>query len=226
MKQVKESGIYKEIPGIGTWEKFCKSVGMSSKTADEGILRLRVFGQEFLLACQQLKVGYRDLRKLQQLANEGEVIIDQEANVITIGEESIPINEEHADDLQAAIEKIIEDKAEVTKRVEKLEKGLSAAVKEETKSLKAEKDALVKEVKRLKPFDPGEKDFQASVDQMEEVKDATLSTIALISKFIIREDIQNDPVSMGLIEGHMQSLELCLTDLRKRWEEKVNLYGE
>ncbi|MEN6375355.1 MAG: hypothetical protein ABFD75_11335, partial [Smithella sp.] len=59
-----------------------------------------------------------------------------------------------------------------------------------------------------------------------EIKDITLQGIAAISKFIIRDDVQDDPVIMGQVEGHIQSLELCLADLRKRWEEKVNLYGE
>jgi len=224
LKEVKERKVYRGLPGIGTWEKFCESVGMSKTMVDDGIRDLRTFGENFLTAAGNLKVGYRDLRKLRYLVNEGEVVIDQDANVITVGEEKIPIDGDHTEDLQAAIEKVIEEKTSLTQQVEKLKKNVDEVVKEETKSLKAEVKALVKEVKRLKPFDPEEKDRSFCAEQMEEIRDVTMQCIATMSKFIIRDDIQGDVVILGQVEGHIQMLEMCLGDLRKRWEEKVNLY--
>lgn len=223
MREVKEQKIYRDIPGVGTWEKFCESVGMSRQKVDEDLTNLATFGEDFLTTCQQLSVGYRELRKLRQLTYDGTVSIDGEC--LRIGDEAIPINQDHADDLQAAIEKIIEEKTTLTQQVEKLQRGVDEVVKEETKSLKAEVKALVKEVKRLKPFDPEEKDRSFCAEQMEEIKDITLSCIATMSKFLVRDDVQEDPVIMGQVEGHIQTLELCLSDLRKRWEEKVVLFG-
>ncbi|HPL63453.1 MAG TPA: hypothetical protein PK587_06785 [Syntrophales bacterium] len=225
LKQVKDSKIYKKLPEIGTWEKFCESVGISKSSADEGIDNLKTFGENFLTTCRQLSVSYHDIRQLRYLTQDGEVVLDQDANTITIADETIPIDEDHAEDLQAAIEKVIEQNTTLTQQAEKLKKGADEVVKEETKSLRAEVKALVKEVKRLKPFDPDEKDRSFCAEQMEEIKDATLSCIATMSKFIVRDDVQEDPVIMGQVEGHIQTLELCLADLRKRWEEKVVLFG-
>jgi len=224
MRDVKASKIYRDIPGVETWEKFCDSVGMSRAKVDEDLANLAAFGEEFFTACQQLSVGYRDLRKLRQLTSDGSVVI--EGDCLRIGEEAIPINQDHADELQEAIEKVIAESASLTQQVEKLKKSVDEVVKEETKSLKTEVKALVKEVKRLKPYDPEEKDRSFCAEQMEEIKGQTMMVIATMSKFIIREDIQGDPAIMGQIEGHMQMLELCLSDLRHRWEENVKLFEE
>lgn len=222
LKDVKANKLYRDIPGIGTWEKFCDSVGMSRQKVDEDLANLAAFGEEFLTTCQQLSVGYRELRKLRQLTLDGSVVIDAEC--IRIGEEAIPINEDHADDLQVAIERIIEDKDKLSQRVEKLEKNLDAAVAEETKGLKSEVKTLVKEVKRLKVFDPEEKDQSWCVDQLKEINGSVLESVAMISRFIVDDRAKEDPVIMGQVEGQLQTIELALAELRKRWENAVNLY--
>lgn len=210
---VKKSKGYK---GIGTWADYCKHVGLDRHTIDQQILNLHTFGQEFLETVTTFGVGYRDMRKLRQLADNGTITIDAEC--ITIGEETIPINEEHAEDLQVAIEKILEERVKLNERVDKLEKNLDAVVKEETKGLKEEVRALVKEVKRLKPFDPEERDISFAVDQMDGIKENTLSTVALMSSFLVDERVQAEPLIMGQVEGFLQTIELALSDLRKRWE--------
>lgn len=47
MKEVKESKIYKDVPGIGTWGNFCKSAGKDRHTVDQDLLNLAAFGEEF-----------------------------------------------------------------------------------------------------------------------------------------------------------------------------------
>lgn len=108
LKEVKESKIYRDIPGLGTWENFCDSVGMSRQKVDEDLSNLASFGEDFLLMCQQLSIGYRDLRKLRQLTHEG--CIQIEDNLVVIGNESIPLDSDHREDLQAALERVIETK--------------------------------------------------------------------------------------------------------------------
>jgi hypothetical protein len=108
LKEVKDTKVYRDVPGIGTWEKFCDSVGMSRQKVDEDILNLETFGEDFMTTCRGLHVGYRELRQLRQLTNDGTVVID--ADCLKIGEESIPINIDRADDLQNAIDWIITEK--------------------------------------------------------------------------------------------------------------------
>ncbi|MCF6267756.1 MAG: hypothetical protein L3J57_14620 [Desulfuromusa sp.] len=110
LKQVKSQKIYRDIPGVGSWEKFCDSVGMSRAKVDEDLQNLAAFGEDFLLTCQQFSLGYRDLRKLRQLNHDGSVEIQD--NLIVIGDESIPLDSDHHEDLQAAIERMLDDKNE------------------------------------------------------------------------------------------------------------------
>ncbi|MFZ2949193.1 MAG: hypothetical protein WA003_06880 [Desulfuromonadaceae bacterium] len=222
LKQVKESKIYRDVPGIGTWDKFCESIGKSRRHIDEDLLNLQVFGEEFLGYVSGLGVGYRELKQLRQLTHDGSVIID--GDCLTIENESIPIDQDHAEELQAAIERIINDRQQINSRVEKLEKQFKSAVDEETKGLKLEKKTLLKEVERLKPFDPEEKDRSFASAQMSAIQDATLELVTQMSKFIVRPDVTDDPVIMGQVEGHMQTAELALKDLRSRWEDTVNLF--
>jgi hypothetical protein len=216
---VKKSKGYR---GIGTWADYCNHVGLDRHTIDQQLLNLHTFGAEFLETVTSFGVGYREMRKLRQLASDGSIVIDAEC--ITIGEETIPINEDHAEDLQIAIERVLEDRTKLNARVERLEKNLDEVVKEETKGLKAEVKALVKEVKRLRPYDPEEKDLSFATEQLQGIKEATLSTVALISSFIVDERVQQEPVIMGQVEGHMQTIELALSDLRRRWETVANLF--
>jgi len=216
---VKKSKGYK---GIGTWADYCKYAGLDRASIDEQLKSLHVFGEEFLMTVSNFGVGYREMRRLRQLANDGAITVDAEC--IQIGEETIPINEEHAEDLQVAIERILEDRTKLNARVERLEKDVEGVVKEETKGLKEEVKALIREVKRLKPFDPGEKDLSFAADQLAGIKDAVLQAVALISSFLVDERVQQEPVIMGQVEGHLQTAELALADLRKRWERAANLY--
>jgi len=222
IKQVRETKIYKDLPNVGTWDKFCKYIGSSRQKVELDLDNLAIFGEAFTTTVGAFGVGYRDLRKLRQLAIDGSVIIDAEC--ITIGEETIPINEEHAEDLQMAIERVLESRTKLTERVERLEKDVKGVVDEETKGLKAEVKALVKEVRRLKPFDPEERDISFATEQLEGIKDAVLSSVALISSFIVDERVQQEPIIMGQVEGHLQTIELALSDLRTRWERAVNLF--
>jgi hypothetical protein len=89
LKDVKEKKLYKGIPGVGTWDKFCDSVGMSRQHVDDKLLNLATLGEKFLLTCQQLSVGYRELRKLRQLTLDGTIAVS--IDCLTIGEEVIPI---------------------------------------------------------------------------------------------------------------------------------------
>lgn len=108
LKEVKETKVYKDLPNIGTWEKFCNYMGLDRHTVDQKLLNLAAFGEDFLETVTKMKVGYRDLRKLRQLTHDGCVQI--EGNLVVIGDESIPLDPDHREDLQSALERIIDAK--------------------------------------------------------------------------------------------------------------------
>jgi len=140
MKQIKESKLYKDLPSVGTWERFCNYLGLSRQKVDADLLNLQVFGEEFLLTCQQLSVGYRDLKKLRKSLTSGEMVID--AEYVVIGEEKIPLNPEHTEDLQAAIENLLEGKNR------EIEEG-KATLKAKERVLKAKQEVINKQEKEI-----------------------------------------------------------------------------
>lgn len=133
LQQVKEAKIYRDLPGVGTWEDFCNSVGMSRQKVDLDLQNLATFGEEFLLTVSSLSVGYRDLRKLRQLSHDGTVIID--ADAIVIGEERIPLDPDHREDLQAAIENILTQQTALKEEMTAQKKAYERVQGETHKSL-------------------------------------------------------------------------------------------
>lgn len=111
LKEVHDLKLYRDMPSIETWEKFCNSVGISRHTAENGIKNLEILGEEFLVTVSGFGVSYRDLRKLRQLTSEGQISIDD--NTVLIGDEAIPLDADHKDDLQAALERVIQSKDQV-----------------------------------------------------------------------------------------------------------------
>jgi hypothetical protein len=140
LQQVKESKIYKDLPDLGTWESFCNYVGLSRQKVDLDLQNLATFGEEFLLTVSSLSVGYRDLRKLRQLTTEGAVVVGSDA--VEIGGERIPLNADHKEDLQAAIERVLDEKADALLDAQ-------ATVKAKDRVLKSKEDVIRKQEKEL-----------------------------------------------------------------------------
>jgi len=143
-KQVKETKLYREIPGLGSWEKFCESVGISRQKVDEDLLNLATFGEAFLQTVGGFSVGYRELKKLRQLTHEGAVQIEDDT--VTIGGELIPLDAEHREDLQAALERVIEAK-------DALLQEKDAVIRSNEKLLQSKQDLLRRQEKDLARYE-------------------------------------------------------------------------
>jgi hypothetical protein len=133
MKDIKNSGLYRELPGLETWERFCQSVGYTARHINEQLENLEVLGADFLETVSDLRVGYRDLRKLRQLTHEGALQIEE--GILVIGGEEIPLDADHREDLQAALERVIDAKDQLLQ-----EKDINLRTKER---LIADKQKLV-----------------------------------------------------------------------------------
>lgn len=150
LKDVKESKVYKDLPNVGTWDKFCEYLGLDRHTVDQDLLNLATFGEDFLVTATKMRVGYREMRKLRQLSHDGAVTID--AEFMVIGEERIPLDGEHKEELQAAIETLVEQQAAMQQEFEAQKKAFSRVQTDTHKSLtrlqkdlaKLEKDAEAK----------------------------------------------------------------------------------
>lgn len=219
LAQVKETQGYK---GIGTWEDYCKYLGLDRHTIDGHIKNLHTFGEQFLVTCDQFGLSYRKMRKLRQLSHTGDVaIID---NTITIGDKTIPVDEDHAEDIQAAIEWILDESKEMNKRLTRLEKDMKGAVKEETHGLLSEKKALLERVKALEIYEPANIDDSRFEEQYQIIHD-TINTIACqIAKLVMMEGLHENPLAAAKVEGFIASSERLVEDLRRDWTAKFQIF--
>lgn len=140
LKKLKDSKVYRDLPNIGTWDKYCEYLGLDRHTIDQDLLNLSTFGENFLATCHQFSLGYRDLRKLRQLTADGTVTID-EAEIVINGER-IPFTPEHREDLQSALECVIETNAKIIAEKE-------ATIRAKDKVLKSKSEVIERQAKEL-----------------------------------------------------------------------------
>lgn len=129
-----------ETADVGTWDGFCRALGMSASKVDEDLINLRAFGEEALENLTRIGAGYRELRQFRKLpADQREAL----AQIATTGTKD--------DVLEAAYEAI---EAERTKRSELEVKNaeLSEDIKlaeRRSKNLDAEIERQEMKIKKL-----------------------------------------------------------------------------
>lgn len=220
LKQIKESKIYRDLPMVGTWDKYCDYIGLSRQKVDEDLANLAVFGEDFLLTSQQFGLGYREMRKLRQLTHDGSVVIEGECLRIP-GDEPIPINEDHAEELQVAIERIITSHDDTKKRLTRLEKDMRGVVKEEVAGLESEKKALLERVKTLQQYEPKPIDETRFTEQYQEINALTASLATKISMLTRMDNLKDNPVLMARVEGFVESASGLIDRLRDEWADQL-----
>lgn len=143
IKNIKESGVYKELPNINTWEEYCNSLGFSKRHIDEKLENLNTLGTDFLETVSQFGLGYRELRQLRKQVKTGSLEV-HEAEVIIDGETiSLSETEQLKDALTDLILKNQEEKkqhkAELKAKDKTIQTYADAAerAKEEEKKAKA-----------------------------------------------------------------------------------------
>lgn len=106
LKKIKDSGIYKELPNIKTWEEYCKSIGYTRRHIDDQLESLNLLGSEFLETGFQFGLGYRDLKQLKKEIKAGNLEV-KDAEVIIDGE-VIPLDDK--DELRDALDTLLKSK--------------------------------------------------------------------------------------------------------------------
>lgn len=132
LRQIKETKAYRalsgkrgidpdgnEIPDMGTFEGFCRAIGLSRSKVDEDIENLTEFGEEALKNLSAVGAGYRELRQLRRLPD------DQRTAIIEVAKSGDKeAFEEMAENLIASHDK---ERATLTKRAEEAEADLAAS---------------------------------------------------------------------------------------------------
>lgn len=156
LNNIKENKIYKELKGCETWDKYCNSLGFSSKKIDEDLRNLNTFGEEFLLTGQQLGFGYRELRSLSKQVKSGSLEIKDES--VVIDGEVIPLDDK--DELRDALDTLLKSKYKEIEELKDEIKTKESIIEDKEHDIKRlqssnntffkEKEAAERELKYLK----------------------------------------------------------------------------
>lgn len=129
LKQIKENKMYRavagqkgvaptgdEIPDVGTWEGFCKALGLSVSKVDEDLTNLNVFGEDALNQLNSVGLGYRDLRQFRKLpADQKTALIEaaKEGDKDTLLELAEDLIAKHAKEKEALTKDLTEAQATI-----------------------------------------------------------------------------------------------------------------
>lgn len=227
LKRIKETGVYKELPGIKTWEEYCKSIGFSVNKIDEDLSNLNIFGENLLTTGRELGLGYRELRQLKKQVKAGELQINDEA--IVIDGETIPLEEK--DILKDALTDLVaKNKEEISKlkaenkAKEKMVQTYAEAKEKKEQELKQaeiEKDALKDKLNSLYHGRLG----KVAVDDREDFQDITnleLDANKLIASasLLLEKDYSNFNANMFC--AVISKLMVAVDDIRLKAALKYN----
>ena len=227
LKRIKESKIYKEIPGISTWEGYCKSIGFSRQKVDLDLDNLNTFGEQFLTTVSSFELGYRELRSLSSKVKAGELQIKDEAIVIdgeTISLEEKDILKDALTDLVAKNkEEISKLKAENKAKDKMVQTYAEAKEKKEQELQQAniEKDALKDKLNSLYHGRLG----KVAADDREDFQDITnleLDANKLIASasLLLEKDYSNFNANMFC--AVISKLMVAVDDIRQKAALKYN----
>ena len=232
IKNIKESGVYKELPNIKTWADYCKSIGFSREKIDLDLQNLNTFGEEFMVTSYQLGLGYRDLRSLSKQVKSGSLEV-RDAEVIIDGE-VIPLDDK--DELRDALDTLLKSKYKEIEEKDKLlkDKEMQLEVVRETKDGfarrmdKAEEEAAKykKEIEKLKNNKPSFKnvsdvdaeDFQKLLNLEQQWRDLFNA---------LRNATDDDNLSSfnkSMLGGIVAQMMLMLDDFRMQLNGKSEFY--
>lgn len=227
LNNIKENKIYKELKGCETWDKYCNSLGFSSKKIDEDLRNLNTFGEEFLLTGQQLGFGYRELRSLSKQVKAGELQIKDEAIVIdgeTISLEEKDILKDALTDLVAKNKEEISKLKAENKAKDKMVQTYAEAKEKKEQELKQaniEKDALKDKLNSLYHGRLG----KVAVDDRDDFQDITnleLDANKLIASanLLLEKDYSNFNANMFC--AVISKLMVAVDDIRIKAALKYN----
>ncbi len=178
LKKVKDSKEYRERFGL-TWEQFCTHTGLNWRTIDRNLEDLKPFHCDFL----QTFVNFTGVTfsKIKYLGIAESVTVTE--NAITYNGETIPVDAEHADEIQSLLETLEENH-----RQEHEENSTLIRTKE--RLLKAKEDTINKmerELARLEKTVPKSElteEEQEGVNMLIQMHKDFLTTISDIKKKI------------------------------------------
>jgi hypothetical protein len=192
LAEIKKDKLYKSLKGVkaydrdgkiianvGTWDGFCRAIGMSSSKVDQDIQNLNTFGEEALDRLNQLGIGYRNMRRLRQIPEEDRIAII-EGEQIEVGDK-----EQIVDLIEQMSAKHAREKKELSDKVENLE-----SERQVDQRLLADKETKLNELERelrrdLTPDQAAKKRAERDELLKSELTDKSLSSISILNELAL-----------------------------------------
>ncbi|MDD4355804.1 MAG: hypothetical protein PHN98_01030 [Smithellaceae bacterium] len=178
LKKVKDSKEYRERFGM-TWEQFCTQAGLNWRTIDRNLEDLKPFHGDFL----QTFVNFSGVtfNKIKYLGFSESVTVTE--NAIIYNGETIPVDAEHADEIQSLLETLEDNHKKEKEEAE-------TTIRTKDRLLKAKEDTINKmerELRRLERIVPKSElteEEQDAVNLLQQVQKDFLAALADIKKKI------------------------------------------
>ena len=221
--QIKQKKEYKQ--GGMTWEQFCEAAGESVRNVDRTLKDLRPIYNHFSDNLSDfLNIPFSKIKYLGRSFSDN--LSENENGDLVIDDTPIPLTSDNKEEIEAAIDTWIEthkkEKQTLQKKLDRTTKNQDKIIEEETKGLKVERDALVKEVERLKPLDIEEKDSTWSVEHMEKLLEIMADFEAHARKFMIDKRLHKDMTSQAKAEQFIDIVYRMARGLKQDWDDEFN----
>lgn len=215
LQAIKDGEIYKKEMGYERWEDFCnEEVGVSDETLRRKFSTLTELGPEMVKIASQLGLKWRDMRALESSLTETQKN-NLKKGVLEIEGKTIQVNEDHKDDIQSAVDILIERAALAKKSEEVIKKKLDGIDKEHAKEVKAYQKQI--------------NDLTALVPQATEYPDNVMERIAAIEQkynelemamrlFAFDKRLPDDPKLMADITGKIEAVKARVRDFSNDWD--------
>ena len=223
--QVKKNKEYRK--GGMTWQEFCDDFGEPRTTIEDKLRDIRPLVEKCSTDFVSFaKVPFNKVRYLGRSILTDSVKIDN--NNLIIDGTKISLELENKEEIASAIDTLIEihkqEKEDLKKSLEKQKSNTEKIIGEETKGLKVERDALVKEVERLKPYDIEEKDVKWSVEHLEKMERLCSKFDFAARHFVMDERLKEDIHLMAKASQLIGFMNRYTSDLKKMWDEDFRPY--
>ena len=206
-----------------TFEQFCEAAGENVRNVQRVLKDLKPIYSNFhdKLSCfldvPLNKIKYLGRSLHDNLSQNGELIL---------GEDRIPLTPDNKDEIEAAIDTLIEnhkkEQNDLKNKLNKARKNTDRIVEEETKGLTAERDALVKEVARLKEFDPAEKDISWAEEYLSGLKDLVAQFEAGVRRMVMDERLHEAMDVQARCQVFIDTMVRQARGLQRDWDAAFN----
>lgn len=225
--QVRENKEYRK--GGMNWEEFCEKIGESKRTVNEKLKDIRPLVENFQASLAHFsKVPFNKIRYLGRSVRADSAQIDEDT--LLIDGVKISLANDNKEEIATAIDTLIEthkqEKENLQKKLEKQKANTDKIIEEETKGLKIERDALVKQVERLKPYDIEEKDETWSIEYLEKMERLCSEFEFAARHFIVDKRLGENFPLMAQAASKIYSMNKAISELRIFWEEEFALDNE